>query len=106
MRMQFDRVRRREFLTLLSGAAAAWPLAAHTQQPAMPAVGYLNAGFHGASTVTTFRRRLADAGYLEGRDVTIDYRFAEGQYERLPAMAEELVRPQARAPRLKMTLAV
>ena len=85
-------MQRREFITLLGGAAATWPLAARAQQAAMPVVGYLNAGSLGASSMTMFRRNLADAGYLEGRDVTIDYRFAEGQYERLPAMVEELVR--------------
>jgi putative tryptophan/tyrosine transport system substrate-binding protein len=88
------RMKRRDFITLLGGAAT-WPLAARAQQQPMPVVGYLNAGSHGASSITMFRRNLADAGYLEGRDVTIDYRFAEGQYERLPAMAEELVRRPA-----------
>jgi putative ABC transport system substrate-binding protein len=87
-------MRRRDFIISIGGAAT-WPLAARAQQPAMPVVGYLNAGSHGVSSITMFRRNLADAGYLEGRDVTIDYRFAEGQYERLPAMAEELVRRPA-----------
>jgi putative tryptophan/tyrosine transport system substrate-binding protein len=91
-------VNRREFITLVGGTAA-WPLAARAQQSAMPVIGYLSAGSLGPSTpqLTVFRQSLAEAGYVEGRNMTIDYRFAEGQYDRLPALAEELVRRQAAA---------
>jgi putative ABC transport system substrate-binding protein len=87
-------VRRRDFLKLIGGAAAAWPLAARAQQaPAIPVIGYLSNGSLETSTRTgpAFRKGLAETGYVEGRNVAIEYRYADGQNERLPGLAAELV---------------
>ena len=86
-------MRRREFITLL-GSAAAWPLPARAQQAAIPVVGYLGSGSPSSGALAVLRQSLAEAGYVEGRNVTIESRWAEGQYDRLPAMAAELVRRQ------------
>ena len=91
-----SRIERRKFLATLGGAAAAWPLAARAQQPAMPVIGFIHSGTPDgmARSAAAFRSALGEAGFIEGQNVTVEYGWAQGQYDRFPDLAAEFVRRQ------------
>src|SRR5262245_50137438 len=94
--MHFDPLKRRQFITLLGGAAVVWPLAATAQQPAVPVVGFIRDGSAEANArnAVAFRKGLNEIGYVEGQNVKVEYHWLEGQYDHLPALLGDLVRRQ------------
>src|SRR5262245_58508632 len=94
--MHFDPLKRRQFITLLGGAAVVWPLAATAQQPAVPVVGFIRDGSAEANArnAVAFRKGLNEIGYVEGQNVKVEYHWLEGQYDRVPALLGDLVRRQ------------
>src|SRR5215471_5193181 len=91
--MQFDQLKRREFISLIGGAVV-WPIAARSQQPGMPVIGYLSGRSPEAeaSFLSAFRKGLEETGYLAGRNIAIEFRFSDGQDDQLPSLAADLVR--------------
>ena len=85
-------MRRRDFISLLSGAAATWPLAVRAQQPALPVVGFVQAGSPVARHAAAFRKGLSEVGYVEGQNLEVEYHWMEGQFDRLPSLMADFVR--------------